>query len=174
MEIKLPLMTISTDLDTALADLRKARRSALLSEEGGRYHLFTAGTIVVGRSLGIKTLADLKDDPRSAAPQIVGSLLKEMTDAQRTRSREESPQGSPPTTQATYDIVVRSGNYTVNRIVGDEVFVGLLDSELATKYLASPTDCYCDGPRHHDTFSVDVRDGDPCPFRDGHKIVCAR
>ncbi len=52
--------------------------------------------------------------------------------------------------------------------------MGILDTDLAMKYVSSPSDCYCDGPRHHGSFSTEVRDGDPCPYKDRHKIVCAR
>lgn len=179
MKIKLPLMTMSTDLDGALANLRQSKRAALISEQGGTYHLFSAGSIVVGRSRGIKTLAELKVDPRSSPPPTVMPLIaKSKTKQIFSSQRDRLPSGRTgkrKTTKATSDdIVGRSGNYVLGRIVGKNAFIGLLDTDLVDKYVSSPSDCYCDGPRHHDSFTVVVRDGDQCPYKDGHKIVCAR
>lgn len=176
MQVELPVMSISADLDVALSNLRSSRKSALLSEDNGAYHLFTAGSIVVGRSRGIKTLAELKIDPRSTSPQLVVALptkTKTLRDSQSHRLRRGGTGTTEPSGR-TEDIGGRGGNYVLNSIVGDTAFIGLLDMDLVNKYVSSPPDCYCDGPRQHDTFSVVVRDGDPCPYKDGHKIVCAR
>jgi hypothetical protein len=176
MQVELPVMSISAGLDVALSNLRSSRKSALLSEDNGAYHLFTAGSIVVGRSRGIKTLAELKIDPRSASPQLVVTVptktkTQQIGGSQSHRLRRGGT-GTTKPTGPTEDI--GGGNYVLNSIVGGTAFIGLFDMDLVNKYVSSPPDCYCDGPRQHDTFSVVVRDGDPCPYKDGHKIVCAR
>jgi hypothetical protein len=180
MKIKLPLMTMSTALDAALSNLRQSKRAALLSEQGGAYHLFSAASIVVGRSLGIKTLGELKADPRSASPQVVMRLATKPETGRIVGSEREGRLRSGRVAKrkavrsTAKEMMVTGGNYVISSIAGKSAFVGLLDTDLAAKYVSSPADCYCDGPRHHDSFPKDVRDGDPCPYKDGHTIVCAR
>jgi hypothetical protein len=175
MQVELPLMAMSTELGVALSTLKRSKRAALISEDKDTYHLFTAGSIVVGRSRGVKTLADLESDARSAKPQV---LMRPSTRPRRggIAGLEHSQLGSGSGETKAGRTAGRkgpSGNYVVDHIVGKIAFIDLVDKDLVAKYGASPSDCYCDGPRHHDTFNMVVHDGDECPYNDGHNIVCA-
>lgn len=172
-QVDLPLMRISTGLSPALAQLRKSNRSALLSESEGKYHLFTAGNIAAGRSKGIKTLSALKSNaklkPKTAAPQSA-----RVTKAQPS---EDRPGQRLLLGRARGANIVRrsTADYVLGPIVGKSAFLGIRSVNMALKFVASPKDLYCDGPRHHDDFPPpDVSEGDPCPHRDGHTIVSAR
>ena len=173
-QVDLPLMKISTGLSPALAQLRKSNRSALLSESEGEYHLFTAGNIAAGRSKGIKTLLDLKSNaklkPQTTAPRSASRVTKAQPSAGRSgqRLRLGRARGANIGRRSAAD-------YVLGPVAGKSAFLGIRSVNMALKFVASPKDLYCDGPRHHDDFPPpDVSEGDPCPHRDGHTIVSAR
>jgi hypothetical protein len=70
-QVDLPLVSISTGLSSAMNTLRQSKRGALLSEHQGKYHLFTAGSIAVGRAKGVGTLAALKAHPKLKPRTII-------------------------------------------------------------------------------------------------------
>lgn len=176
MRVKLPLVAMSTELGAALSTMRRSKRAALISKDEGAYSLFTAGSIVVARSRGIKTLADLKSDAKSAAPQLIVRLPTGRAPRKLVALERDQPglgggiKAGRPIERTAPSI---GGNYLLTHIAGQNAFIDLFDADLVTKYASSPGDCYCDGPRHHDSFAVAVRDGDDCPYNDGHTIVCA-
>jgi hypothetical protein len=59
----------------------------------------------------------------------------------------------------------------LEQVNGDWASLEVYSDAVADRYVASPSDYYCDGPPYHDIFSAAVRLGDPCPYRDGNKIV---
>jgi hypothetical protein len=115
-QVDLPLMAISVDLDTALARLKKSKRSALVSEESGRYSVFSAGSIVVGRSQGFKTLSELKLDPK-LKPKIMITEISVPVQKKTKKGGERVPSRSgatrtkkaagKPATRLASDFVLR-------------------------------------------------------------------
>jgi len=173
--VDLPLIAISTGLGTALTQLRKSKRSALLSEYEGKYHLFTVGNIAAGRSKGIKRLSDLKSiaklKPKTAAPRRAAVQVKKGQPGGGGATRRQGFSHA----KAANIVRQSAARYVLGAIAGKFAFLGIQNVNMALKFVSSPKDLYCDGPRHHDDFPPpDVSEGDPCPHRDGHRIVSAR
>lgn len=158
--VDLPIVAISTELGAAIKMLRKLKRGALLAKQKKAYFLFSAGNIVVGRSKGMKTLAEL---PLSAY-EVAG----------------------PETTRKRYALVVAlpdfggsaskdAPDYLLGKVSSGSARLRIRDNAVAVKYVSGPKDYYCDGPWHHDDFPPpDVSEGDDCPYKDGYKIVSSR
>lgn len=156
--VDLPIVAISTELGAAIKMLRKLKRGALLAKHKEAYFLFSAGNIVVGRSKGVKTLAEL---PLSAYERVAG----------------------PETTRKRFALTVAlpdfggsarkdAPDYVLGKVSGGSARLRIRDSALAVEYVSGPKDYYCDGPWRHDDFPPpSVSEGDPCPHQDGYKIV---
>lgn len=160
-EVDLPVVAISTELTEAIEILRKSQRAALLAEQQGEYHLFSAGSIVVGRSSGANTLFDLtptKTVSLGVRPQERHALGVEVTIPDlRDRARR----------------VV--SDYVLSKVTSVTASLQIRDTDLALNYVSGPKDYYCDGPRHHHDFPPpDVSEGDPCPRGDGYHIVSSK
>jgi hypothetical protein len=183
-QIDLPLIKMSTGVGAALSQLRKAKRSALLSEYGGKYHLFTAGNIAAGRSKGSKKLSDLESivkllpmaEPKITVKRTGGGAQKKKGLLENAKPRAgRSPQSGMERAQIAKFLGKSASGYVLRNIAGKSAFLGVKSVNVALKFVSSPKDLCCDGPRHHDDFPPpDVSVGDPCPRRDGHKIISAR
>jgi hypothetical protein len=171
-QINLPVIAISTGLSGALTQLRKSKRSALLSESEGEYHLFTAGNIAAGRSKGVKTLSGLTSNAKLKAktarsPLAGRSKRPPLVDARRLAAGVAKA--------GAKKVLPLAVPYVLGLVAGKSALLGIRNVNMALKFVSSPKDLYCDGPRHHDDFPPpDVSEGDPCPHRDGHKIISAR
>jgi hypothetical protein len=132
--IELPVMASSTDLVLAVDKLKRANRGALIAEENGRYHLYTAGSIVVGRAKGKNRLSDLLPEHTLA----VGDRLPQVV---------------------------------LERVTGSLAGLEISHDDVAQRYVSSPRDYYCDGPRHHEFPPPSVSEGEDCPYLDGYTIV---
>jgi hypothetical protein len=157
--VDLPVMAISTELSTALAKLRKCKRSALVAKAKGEYRLFNAGSIVVGQSKGKAVLSDLEP------AQIISRQRR------RERSRGFVLEVALPDLGAGAADVV--ADYVLTDLGPEFAHVLIRDSQVVTNYVSGPKDCYCDGPGMHDFPPPNVLPGAECPFRDG-RIVCSR
>jgi len=174
-QVDLPLIEMSTGLSAALTHLRKSKRSALLSESQGEYHLFTAGNIAAGRSRGIETLSDLKSTAKlklkTASPHVgVGAKKTRLVGEGRSAQRRDVRRG-----RATPIVGRSSARFVLGTVARKSAFLGIRSADMALRFFSGPKDLYCDGPNHHDDFPPpDVSEGDPCPHHDGHTIVSAR
>jgi hypothetical protein len=177
-QVNLPLVAMSTGLSKALTKLRKSKRSALFAESGGEYHLFTAGNIASGRSKGVEKLSEL-----TSTAKLKPSGKQEKTSKHAAPRANKAP-GARKHAAARPDLAhtyapagggrVAAG-FALQSITGESVMLGIRSIKLAVNFISSPKDLYCDGPRHHDDFPPpEVSEGDPCPHRDGHKIVSAK
>src|SRR5438128_1412655 len=146
-EVKLPLMSMSTSLDAALSNLRKSKRAALLSEHNGKYRLFRAEHIVIGRSQGIKTLSELTAHapfrPEIVITHVTAPVKKTLGKSIGSRSGVSRAKKRAATAATR-----TAANFYVGQIVGNSAFLSVRSMNLADKFVASPSDCYCDGPRH--------------------------
>jgi hypothetical protein len=164
-QVDLPLIAISASLSTALIELRKSKRSALLSKSKGEYHLFTVGNIAAGRSKGIKTLSNLKSTAKVKPEDAVASVRIQINKAQSGEGHVKAARVGGRA----------AAKYVLGTVSGKYVSVGIRSVELALNFVSSPKDLYCDGPNHHSVPPPDgIREGDPCPRLDGHTIVSAR
>ncbi len=164
-QVDLPLIAISASLSTAITQLRKSKRSALLSKSKGEYHLFTVGDIAAGRSKGIKTLSNLKSTAKVKPEEAVASVRIQIKKAQPGEGRLKASRVAGRA----------AAKYVLGTVSGKYVSVGIRSAELALNFVSSPQDLYCNGPNHHSVPPpAGIREGDPCPHRDGHTIVSAR
>ena len=164
-QVDLPLIAISASLSTALAQLRKSKRSALLSKSKGEYHLFTVGNIAAGRSKGIKTLSNLKSTAKVKPEEAVARVRIQIKKAQLGKGRAKAAKLAGR----------EAAKYVLGTVSGKHVSVGIRSAKLALNFVSGPNDLYCDGPNHHPVPPPDgIREGDPCPHLDGHTIVSAR
>jgi hypothetical protein len=167
-QVDLPLIAISASLSTAITQLRKSKRSALLSKSKGEYHLFTVGDIAAGRSKGIKTLSNLKSTAKVKPEEAVARVRIQIKKAQPGEGRVKAAKAARVAGRA-------AAKYVLGAVSGKYVSVGIRSAELALNFVSSPKDLYCDGPNHHSVPPPDgIREGDPCPHLDGHTIVSAR
>jgi len=168
-EVKLPMMAMSTGLDSALTRLRRSKRAGLLSKEEGRYHLFSAASIVVGRARGVKTLSELVDHPK-LKPRVVPTHVSVPIGKARGKL---SPPGSRGVkkTAPTRSVETRA-DFSLRQILGESALLSIRSASVAARFVASPSDCYCDGPRHHSFPPPEVAVGSACP-RCGHTVICS-
>ena len=183
-QVDLPLIKMSTGLSAALTQLRKSKRSALLSESEGKYHLFTAGNIAAGKSKGSKKLSDLESTVK-LKPMVESKMIVHRTRVGAKKKKGLLENAKPRVGRSTQrgldraevaKIIGRStASYVLRNVAGKSALLGIRSVNLAMKFISSPKDLCCDGPRHHDDFPPpDVSAGDPCPHRDGHKIISLR
>jgi hypothetical protein len=138
VKIVLPVVTLNTDLTTALQILKERQRGALITKIDGEYRLLTAGSIVAGR-------------------------------------RRPLPNVFYVTPENTLALGAQSPQIDLEQVSDSGAIVNVDDVQMAQKYVSSPRDYYCDGPRHHDDFPPPyVSEGDPCPHKDGHTIVSSK
>jgi len=164
-QVDLPLIAISASLSTALTQLRKSKRSALLSKSKGEYHLFTVGNIAAGRSKGIKTLSNLKSTAKLQPEEAVARVRIQIKKAQLGKGRAKAAKLAGRA----------AAKYVLGTVSGKYVSVGIRSAKLALNFVSDPSDLYCDGPNHHQVPPPEgIREGDPCPHFDGHTIVSAR
>jgi hypothetical protein len=164
-QIVLPLVSMSTGLRNAQSTLRKSKRAALLSEDKGRYHLFTAGSIAVGCAQGIRTLSALKTHPELKPIMIVsspaGTLYKALPRAARrtdivrgrTEGKEENKQAVRP-----------NRAYVLKKVGARSAFLDVQSARKAEIFVAAPAAYYCDRPIRPHTFAPgQVSLGQICP-----------
>lgn len=158
MDVHLPLVSSSLDLNSALDQLKTQNRSAVIAQHEGRYLLFTASNIAAGRHKGKTDLASLEAD---VAVAKVGE--------EKTLS---VPVGVASGGGESGDWTSNSADFILKKAAGTTALLKVGNDALALKYSAGPTSYCCDGPRHHDDFPPpDVSVGDACPHNDGHKVI---
>jgi hypothetical protein len=172
-QIDLPLVGMSTGLDSAMKMLRKSSRGALLSEDEGMYHLFTASRIAAARAQGIETLSAMKAHPK-LKPLIVAQRPTGGADRVQLRYRRAPVGETRSVDKATHKLAVRPNrDYLVSRVAGKSAFLFVRSVNTASILVSGPTAYYCSRPVKPHSFSAadGVTLGDPCPRLDGYIIV---
>jgi hypothetical protein len=152
----LPVVTLSTDIPSAIDRLKTANRSAVLAKAvNGEFFLFSAGTLATARSKQMETIADLDPDLKIKAPE------KEL---QAFGAHSVTPGFSGSLQIELPDFVIGEIEHGVAKVL-------IRDKGIADTLFTGPHSYYCDGPRHHSFAPGAVSVGDPCPRGDGYTIV---
>ena len=164
-QIVLPLVSMSTGLRNALSTMRKSKRAALLSEDNGRYHLFTAGSIAIGRAQGIRTLSALKTHPELKPMMIVGSPVGALYKAPPRATRGADTAGTRLKKKGENTQAVRPNRaYVLNKVGARSAFLSVQSTRKAELFVTAPAAYYCDRPIRPHTFAPgQVSLGQICP-----------
>jgi hypothetical protein len=162
MKVKLPLVSSSTDLDTALQKLKREKRAALITVAEGQYSLITAANIAVGRHEGKTALSDLTAD------QILAVAEAEKEQEALMVGVEVSVPSGGGRGEPSFGF----GDFILESAKASSAFVRIKDRDIAARYVASPNGYCCVGPRRHDDFPPPpVSVGCLCPRGDGYTVI---
>ena len=162
-QIELPVMESSTDLETAIGKLKRDGCGALIADLEGRYRLITAGAIATGRKRGLNDLSELYE---------VDAVTVSIQERRQERRAQVAAVGGEGWNSEVMESMLDLPDHVLRSVVNNSAFLNVTNVVLARQYASPPKGYYCDGPWHHSDFPPpDVSEGDPCPHRDGHKVV---
>jgi hypothetical protein len=158
--LDVPLVEYKQTVNSAIQDLARTRRSALLVDGPNQsLRLFHAVDLYRARAEKIPSVGEM-----SGSEKFVGVAIPELTDPERNEIGAEAIPLPLRQSNAPLALVRRlpeSGSGTV-LVVSQSLF---------NEIKSGPADCYCTGPRKHPFPPPSVQTGDVCPF-DGHPIFC--